>query len=97
MKNSLEIYNISDSIACCEAQGLSNCFAAYADECAGESITHIGLNPNSGYIYIALENGVCICSAFGGGVEYLVTNYENGEETFLESYGEAEHLLASMY
>ncbi len=97
MKNILEIHNISDSIAYCEAQGLANCFEAYADECARESIMEVGFNPNSGYVYIALDNGISICSMFGRGVEYLVTNFEDGEETFLESYGEAEQLIASMY
>jgi hypothetical protein len=33
----------------------------------------------------------------GRGVEYLVTNFEDGEETFLESYSEAEELQSSMY
>jgi hypothetical protein len=97
MKNILEIHNVSDSIAYCEAQGLANCFEAYADECAGESIMDVGFNPNSGYVYIALENGISICSMLGRGVEYLVTNFEDGEETFFESYGEAEQLIASMY
>jgi hypothetical protein len=95
--NTLEIHNVSDSIAYCEAQGIAICFQAYADECAGESIMSVGFNPNSGYVYIALENGVSICSMFGRGVEYLVTNFEDGEETFLESYSEAEQLMASMY
>jgi hypothetical protein len=97
MKNTLEIHNVSDSIAYCEAQGLAICFQAYAGECAGESINQVGFNPNSGYVYIALENGVSICSMLGRGVEYLVTNFEDGEETFSESYNEAKEVLASMY
>jgi len=83
----------SDSIAYCEAQGLGLCFSAYADECAGGDILEIGFNPNSGYVYIALENGVSICCAFGRGVEYLVTEWENGEEHFFDSYHEAETFL----
>jgi hypothetical protein len=95
--NTLEIHNVSDSIAYCEAQGLAICFQAYADECAGESIMSVGFNSNSGYVYIALENGISICSMLGRGVEYLVTNFEDGEETFSESYNEAEDVLRSMY
>jgi hypothetical protein len=57
----------------------------------------VGFNSNSGYVYISLENGISICSMLGRGVEYLVTNFEDGEETFFESYGEAEQLIASMY
>ena len=97
MNNNLEIHNISDSIAYCEAQGLAICFQAYADECARASIMAVGFNSNSGYVYIALDNGISICSMLGRGVEYLVTNFEDGEETFLESYNEAEELQSSMY
>ena len=57
----------------------------------------VGFNSNSGYVYIALDNGISICSMLGRGVEYLVTNFEDGEETFLESYNEAEELQSSMY
>ena len=90
-QNTLTIFGLSESIAFCEAQGLSNCFQAYADNCAGENIMEggIGFNPNSGYVYIALDNGVSICSMLGREVEYLVTNFENGEESFFDTYEEA--------
>ena len=83
---SLTIYGLNESIAFCEAQGLAKCFQAYADNCAGEDIMQVGFNPNSGYVYIALENGVTICSMLGREVEYLTTNFDNGEETFFDSY-----------
>ena len=86
MKNTIEIHGVSDSIASCEAQGLANCLQAYADNCAGEYIEFIGFNPNSGYVYIALGNGVQICSMLGREVEYLVTDFESGEETFFNDY-----------
>ena len=82
----LTINGIGDSIAYCEAQGLSKCFQAYADNCAGEDIMTIGFNPNSGYTYIALENGLQICSMLGREVEYLIVNFMDGEETFYDSY-----------
>lgn len=84
--NSLQINGISESIAYCEAQGLANCFQAYADNCPAEYIMEIGFNPNSGYTYIALENGIQICSMLGREVEYLVVNFMDGEETFYDSY-----------
>lgn len=93
MKNSnqsIEINGLSDSIASCEAFGLSLCFVAYAEYCAGEYILQIGFNPSSGYTYIALENGITICSMLGRTVEYLVTSFENGEEYFFDTYREAE-------
>jgi hypothetical protein len=48
-----------------------------------------GFNLNSGYVYIALENGVCIASCFGQSVDYIVTDFETGEESFYDSYNEA--------
>jgi hypothetical protein len=89
---SLTIYGLSDNIAYCEAKGLSNCFKAYADYCSRESIMDggIGFNSNSGYVYIGLENGIQICSMLGRDVEYLVTDFETGEENFFDTYEEAE-------
>ena len=48
-----------------------------------------GFNTSSGYVYIALENGISICSCFGQEVDYLVTDYETGEEQFFDTYEEA--------
>jgi hypothetical protein len=88
----LTINGIStDGPAHCEAMGLAIVFEAYACECVRETIMEggVGFNPNSGYVYIALENGVSVCSMLGRQVEYLVTNYENGEEYFFNTYDEA--------
>lgn len=49
----------------------------------------IGFNPNSGYVYITLENGISICSMLGNDVEYMVTNHNDGEELFFDNYDEA--------
>ena len=51
----------------------------------------VGFNPNSGCVYIALEEGVTICSMLGNDVEYLVTNFNNGEEFFFDNYEEAKN------
>jgi hypothetical protein len=88
--------NFSNSIAYCEAKGISKCFLAYAEYVGMEDIMEIGFNCNSGYTYIALENTISICSAFGRDVEYLVTNFYNGEEFFFDSYEEAENKLENM-
>lgn len=86
----MEIQGLEQSIAFCEAQGLAKCFQAYADNCAGEEdIMEVGFNPNSGYTYIALENGVTICSMLGRDVEYLVTEFANGREHWFKYYVEA--------
>lgn len=94
----MTIHNLTESIAYCEAKGLSNCFDAYAENCSGEQIMEggIGFNPNSGYVYIALENGISICSMLGRDAQYLVTNFEDGEESFFDSYEEAEEFLQTI-
>ena len=79
------------SIAYLEAIGLSKCFKAYAENCASETIMDggIGFNSSSGYVYIGLENGVQICSCLGRDVEYLITDFNDGSETFYDAYEEA--------
>lgn len=85
----IEIFGLDENIAYSEAIGLSKCFAAYAT--LNEDIMEggIGFNPNSGYVYIALENGISICSMLGNDVEYMVTNHNDGEELFFDTYDEA--------
>jgi hypothetical protein len=85
----MELNNINNTIAYCEAKGMSKVLMAYANECPSEEIMEMGFNPNSGYVYIALENGISICSCLGSDVEYLVTDFEDGEEYFLDTYEEA--------
>lgn len=85
----MKIHGIENHMAYCGAMGLSKCFEAYANECAMEDIQDVGFNPSLGYVYIALENCVQIRSMLGRDVEYLVTNFENGKETFYNNYKEA--------
>lgn len=96
MTNNITINGIDGSIAHCEAKGFGKIFMAYASECPNEEIMEIGFNPNSGYVYIALENGISICSNMGQSVEFLVTNFNNGEETFYDTYEEAQKHYESM-
>jgi hypothetical protein len=83
------IYGINGTIAYCEAKGFSKVFEAYST--INDEIMDIGFNANSGYVYIALENGISICSMLGREVEYLVTDFENGDETFYDTYEEASN------
>jgi len=90
MKNQLTLNGLNRYLAYCEAQGLAKCFQAYADNAFNESIFEIGFNENSGYTYIVLElTNITICSLMGNDVEYLVTNFDNGEELFFNTYDEA--------
>jgi hypothetical protein len=85
------------NIAPCEAMGLSKCFEAYAS--IGEEIMEdgIGFNPNSGYVYIALENGISICSMLGREVEYIIFHPETSDETFCGTYEEAQNIFTEYY
>ena len=62
---------------------------AYKEYARGEDIMECGFNQNTGYVYIALENGVQIASCFGQDVEYITYDFENGDESFFDTYEEA--------
>ena len=62
---------------------------AYQEFAQGEDIMECGFNKNSGYVYIALENGVQIASCFGQSVDYIKYDFDNGEELFFDTYEEA--------
>ena len=48
-----------------------------------------GFNTSSGYVYIALENGITIASCFGQSVKYIVSDPDTDEEKFYKSYEHA--------
>jgi len=62
---------------------------AYQENCSEEEVMCAGMNLNTGYVYIALENGVQIASCFGQPVDFIVTDFEDGEEFFFNTYKEA--------
>ena len=62
---------------------------AFQEYAKGEDIMECGFNTNSGYVYMALENGITIASCFGQEVDYIVNDFETGEEHFLDEYEEA--------
>ena len=66
---------------------------AYANYFAGEEIMEEGFNPNSGYVYIALENGITIASCFAQEVDFIVWDNDTDEEIILESYEELVYHL----
>jgi hypothetical protein len=76
-----------------DAKSKSIVWAAYAEHFSGEEILEEGFNPNSGYVYIALENGVTIASCFGQSVDYIVYDFEEGEENIFGSYDELQEFL----
>ena len=90
----MELQGFNNVICNLEAIGLSNCLMAYAENNC-DDIQEIGFNSNSGYVYIALENSVQICSRLGSRVEYLVTDFDTGEEKFFDRYQEVVSILNS--
>lgn len=89
----MELQGFKNGLICnAEAIGLANCLMAYAENDLRD-IFEIGFNENSGYTYIALEDNISICSRFGGRVQYLVTDFDNGEEFFFDNYIQAKNKL----
>jgi hypothetical protein len=84
---------MENSFAYLESIGKSKIWMAYAENFAGDLIEDEGFNPKSGYVYLALESGISICSQRSADVEYLVYEHENGEELIFDSYQELEKYL----
>ena len=88
---------MTNSLGYLDAKSKSIVWAAYAEYFADEEISEEGFNINSGYVYIALENGVTIASAFGKKVEYIVYDEETEQEDFLSTVKQAYAFLESRY
>jgi hypothetical protein len=52
-----------------------------------------GFNINTGYVYLALDNGITIASCFGQEVEFIVFNYDTGQEDFFYSVEELNEYI----
>ena len=85
INNKMEIINF-DKMGSSDKYSLELVWKAYNDIRLNEEIFEIGFNLNSGYVYIALENGV----------DYIVSDYEDGTEYFLDTYEEAEEKLEEL-
>lgn len=84
---------MTNSMAYLDAKSKAIVWNAYAENFAGEEITEEGFNINSGYVYIALENGVTIASAFAQDVVYFVNDWENDTEIEFLSFDELNEYL----
>jgi len=85
--------NNQTSFGYSDAKSKSIIWEAYANYFAGEEIIEEGFNLNSGFVYIALEHGVTIASAFGQPVEFIIYDDETEEEMFFDSIEEANKFL----
>lgn len=69
---------------------------AYKSFASDEDIMECGFNNMSGYVYIALENGISIASCFGQDVDYITYDFDSGEEFFFDEYSEAYDEISKM-
>jgi hypothetical protein len=76
-----------------DAKSKSIVWNAYAEYFAGEEIQEEGFNTNSGYVYLALENGVTIASSFGQSVDFYVYDFDNDDELGFDSIDELNEYL----
>jgi len=81
------------SLGYLDAKSKSIVWAAYAEHFAGEEIMEEGFNINSGNVYIALENGITIASAFGHNADFYIYDFDNDFEFAFESIEELNEFL----
>jgi hypothetical protein len=87
--NTQNNFDFISSLRGSDLQSLIIVLQEYQQFCQEEQIFDTGFNQYTGYVYIALENTIQIASCFGQSVDYIVTNFDTGEEYFLTSYEEA--------
>ena len=78
----------NNSFGYSDAKSKSIVWNAYAENFAGEEIMEEGFNPNTGYVYISLENGVTIASSFGQSVDFFIYDNETDQELEFNSIEE---------
>lgn len=78
----------NNSFGYSDAKSKAVVWTAYAENFAGEEIMEEGFNPNTGYVYIALENGVTIASSFGQSVDFFIYDNETDQELEFNSIEE---------
>tara|TARA_R100000697_G_scaffold94016_1_gene105879 strand:+ start:267 stop:539 length:273 start_codon:yes stop_codon:yes gene_type:complete len=61
---------------------------AYYIHAENEELFEVDYNERSGYVYIALENGITIANN-SDRVEYIVFDCNNGQEEFFDEYEQA--------
>lgn len=76
-----------------DALSKANIWERYANYFAGEEIMEEGFNLNTGYVYLALENGVTIASCFGQAAEFFVYDQDTDEEISFLFYQDLQNYL----
>jgi hypothetical protein len=76
-----------------DAMSKANVWERYANHFGGEEIMEEGFNINTGYVYLALDNGVTIASCFGQPAEFFVYDEETEEEISFLFYEDLQNYL----
>jgi hypothetical protein len=93
----MELVEFIDKLGSSDLRSFIICLDAYLDECFSESIEDIGINNNSGNVYILLCNGITIYSSFGQRVGFsIMENNNDYEEKEFDYYYMAENYLNSI-
>lgn len=71
-----------------DMQSLTLVLDAFREFAFNQEVEDYGFNTNSGYVWLYLTNGCTIASCFGQDVDYIFTDFDNGEEVFLDTYQE---------
>ena len=92
----MEINGLLHSLSLEQSNAFSKCFKAYASHFHDEDIFEIGLNKESGFAYISLENNITIYSILGKRVKYLVPDFDNGGEYVIRNHTSAINLIKKL-
>jgi hypothetical protein len=67
-----------------DARSKAKVWNAYADNFESEYIIDEGFNPSNGVVYIALENGIHICSSYSKSEVFfaILNNSDDGQISF---------------
>ena len=84
---------MTNSFAYLNAKSKAKVWDAYAEHFANEEIMEENFNLRSGYVYIALENGIQIVSKLGKEAQFLIYDFETGEEMFFDRVEDLNNYL----
>jgi hypothetical protein len=84
---------MTNSFAYLNAKSKAKVWDAYAEHFANEEIMEENFNLRSGYVYIALENGIQIVSKLGKEAQFLIYDFETGEEMFCDRVEDLNNYL----
>ena len=87
------IANFISKLGSSDLRSFINVLEAYLETDAFRNSIHdLGFNMNSGYVYLYLENGICLASCFGQSVDFLALDDDGEEITFPNYYDALQYI-----